>query len=62
MDKERMPNCSICKKDIKNTFLDKIEGTRVFIKKDNRNEEFFACSSCQKKYKDKLKEELSRIR
>jgi len=57
-----MPGCSLCKKEIEKTFLDKLEGTRVFIKQNDKNREFLICNSCQKKYKDNLKEELSKIK
>jgi len=42
--------CSICKEKIETTFLDKILGT--YIKKKP------VCSDCQKKYGEKLNEEL----
>jgi protein-arginine kinase activator protein McsA len=42
--------CSICKEKIETIFLEKIKGTQ--IGKD------YVCSSCQKKYKDKVKEML----
>lgn len=49
--------CSVCKKKIEKTFLDKIEGTFYKIKGKKKP----VCSKCQKKYsksdiKEKLKE------
>ena len=50
--------CAICKKEIEETFLDKMKGTVVKIKKGEKNEEYHVCDGCQKEYKDKLKEKI----
>ncbi len=42
--------CILCKAKIEETFLGKIMGT--FVKKK------VVCSSCQAKYKDKIKEQI----
>ncbi len=46
--------CAICKKEIETTILGKIKGT--FIRKGKNL--IAVCSSCQKLYKDKLKEKI----
>lgn len=50
--------CALCMNDIKETFLGKLKGTKVFIKEGEKNREVLVCNECQKKHKDKLKEEL----
>ena len=57
-----MANCELCKSRIEETFLGKLKGTRVFIKFNDKNKEYLVCNSCQKKHKDKLKEELGKIK
>jgi hypothetical protein len=52
--------CALCGNEIKESFLEKLKGTRVFIKEGEKNKEFLVCNECQKKHKDKLKEELKR--
>ena len=55
-----MAKCDICKRDVKTLFLDKLEGTKVYIKDGDKNREFFVCSECQRKHRDNLKEELKK--
>lgn len=50
--------CALCGEKIKETFLGKINGTIVKIKKDNKNELKYVCDKCQKEYGDKIKNEL----
>jgi len=52
--------CAICGKKIEETFLGKSDGTIVKIKKGDKNEIHHICRECQKKFKGKLKDELSR--
>jgi len=55
-----MAQCDICKREVKILFLDKLEGTKVYIKVGDKNKEFFVCSECQRKHRDNLKEELKK--
>jgi len=49
-----MVKCDLCGKKIEETFLEKIKGTII-----RRGKKFrYACSECQKKYKDKLMEKF----
>jgi gluconate kinase len=55
-----MAKCDICKRDIGKVFLDKLQGTKVYIKDGDKNQEFLVCSECQRKHRDSLKEELKK--
>jgi gluconate kinase len=55
-----MTKCDICKRNIDSTFLDKLQGTKVYIKDGDKNREFLVCSECQRKHKDNLREELKK--
>jgi len=46
--------CSICGKELEESFLGKIKGT--FVRVGGKLKQ--VCSQCQSQYKDKLKEEL----
>jgi len=48
--------CSLCEKEIKETFLGKPRGT--YVKKKGKLTP--VCSSCQKQYKDKLVDEIGK--
>ena len=50
--------CFFCDKKIEETFLGKLEGTIVKIKKNDKNDTYYVCNECQKKHKDNLKAEL----
>ena len=50
--------CVLCDKKIETVFLDKVDGTIIKIKKKEKNEKFYVCSECQKKFGRKLKEEV----
>jgi len=52
--------CALCGNEIKESFLEKLKGTRVFIRAGEKNNEFLVCHECQKEHKDKLKEELNK--
>ena len=49
-------NCKLCGDKIDNTFLEKVNGTIVKIRKDDKNEKYYVCSNCQKKHRDLRKE------
>ena len=53
--------CAFCSKKIEETFLGKPEGTIVKIKEGDKYKIYYACPDCQRKHKDKLKEELAKI-
>jgi len=53
--------CNLCKEEIKTTFLDKLEGTIMTINEDENSKKFYICSSCQKEYKEDLKEKISKL-
>ena len=46
--------CDLCKNEIEESFLEKIKG--AYFKIEGRKK--VACSECQRKYKDKLKDKL----
>ena len=50
--------CDICGKNIEETFLEKLKGTIVKMKKGDKNAIYHVCSECQKKFGDKIKEKL----
>jgi len=50
--------CELCNEEIKETFLGKLDGAVVKVKDGDKNKLYYACSGCQKKHGDKLKEEL----
>jgi len=49
--------CEICGRKIEETFLGKLHGTSVTIKRNDRNKVFYVCNECQKTHKN-LKQEL----
>lgn len=49
-----MVKCDICGEKIAVTFLDKIDGS--YIKKNGKMKA--VCSNCQKKFKDKITEQI----
>ncbi len=51
--------CKICDNKIEETFLEKIKGTVVKIKKGDSNELCYVCPECQKKHKN-LKETIGK--
>jgi len=51
--------CNLCKKEIKTTFLDKLEGTITKTGEGETSKIHYICSSCQKEHKDSIKEKLS---
>ena len=53
--------CDICKADIEELALSKIKGTIVKINELGKNKTFHVCSACQHKFKNKIKEEVSKI-
>ncbi|MDO8517393.1 MAG: hypothetical protein Q7S33_04705 [Nanoarchaeota archaeon] len=52
--------CCLCNDEISETFLDKTTGTIIKIKNKDKNEKVYVCSLCQKKFRDKLKEEVEK--
>jgi len=44
-----MVKCDICKKAVKETFLNKLIGTQIKVNKKRKT----VCNECQKKYKSK---------
>lgn len=54
-----MAKCEICKDEVGVTFLNKLDGTLIRINKNNVLKKYYICSSCQKKYKEELKKQLS---
>jgi len=53
--------CALCSDELKKTFLDKLDGTRIKIGKEENSKIYFICSNCQKENKNNLKEKLPRI-
>ena len=52
--------CYLCEEELQKTFLDKIIGTPIKIKKSETNEIIYVCPSCQGKHKDNLKKEVEK--
>jgi len=50
--------CHLCKKEIQTTFLDKIKGTIIKTGEGETSKTHYICSSCQKEYKNELKNKL----
>ena len=50
--------CALCNKEIEETFLEKFRGTIVKINVNSKNKIYHVCGECQKKFGNKLKEEL----
>lgn len=50
--------CAICGNEIEDSFLEKIKGTIIKVKKEDKNENYYICDKCQKEYKEKLKEKI----
>jgi hypothetical protein len=53
-----MEKCELCNKDIKTTFLDKLDGTIMKTGEGETSKKHYICSSCQKEHKDKLKDKF----
>ena len=53
--------CALCKKEIKTTFLDKLDGTIIKIKERESLKKYYICSACQKKYGKNLKNKISKL-
>jgi len=47
--------CDICAENIEETFLEKIKGTVIKIKKGEKTKEYHVCDRCQKEYGDKIR-------
>lgn len=56
-----MVKCKLCSEEIKNTFLEKLDGTIVRVKTEDKTELVHVCSSCQKKFKDTLRKEVEKV-
>lgn len=54
-----MAGCSICKKKIERTFLNKVIGTYI---KDDKGKKHLICFECQKTFGDAKQDILSKIR
>jgi len=53
--------CVLCGDEVGTTFLDKVDGTYIRIGEGEKSKVHLVCPSCQKKYKEKLKEEVSKV-
>ncbi|MCH7850855.1 MAG: hypothetical protein IH845_04395 [Nanoarchaeota archaeon] len=50
--------CSLCKGEIKTTFLDKLNGTIVKTGEGETSKTYNVCRDCQKEHKENLKEKI----
>ena len=50
--------CFLCGKKIEEIFLGKKKGTVVKIGEKGKNKIYYICDDCQKKFKNKVKEEV----
>jgi len=51
--------CEICDENLEENEIGKLDGTVIKIKKDNKNELHYVCSSCQKKKKiEEIRKEI----
>jgi hypothetical protein len=48
--------CEICGEKLEETFLGKVRGTTIRVKKNTRTGFVYICNNCQKEHKDKIKE------
>jgi hypothetical protein len=46
--------CEICRNKIEETFLGKLNGTIIGVKKNTRTGKAYVCSACQKEHKEKI--------
>ena len=53
-----MMKCGICNQEIEETFLGKIKGTVVRMKRGDKVAEYHVCDTCQKEFGEKIKEGL----
>ena len=53
--------CALCKKEIGTTFLDKLDGTIIKTGEGETSKKYYVCSDCQTKYKEDLKEKISKL-
>jgi len=53
--------CMLCNEEIKKIFLDKLNGTIIKTGNKEKSKKNYVCSSCQKEYKNDLKEKISEI-
>jgi len=56
----KIMKCKLCGKEIEETFLGKPKGTIVKIKEGDKNKICYVCGECQKRYGNKLRDELSK--
>jgi transposase-like protein len=52
--------CELCSNEMGESFLGKLNGTVIKIIKENKTTFHYVCSDCQKKYKDKVKEQITK--
>ena len=57
-----MEKCKLCDEKIESNFLNKLDGTIIKIKTDDKNEFIYVCSDCQKKHKNNLKTEIENLK
>ncbi len=50
--------CELCGKEIRETFLNKLNGTIIKINIKGKNKVYAVCDDCQKQFKNKVKEEI----
>ena len=50
--------CELCKKEIKTTFLDKLDGTVVKTGEGETSKKHYVCCDCQKEHGNELKGKL----
>ena len=51
--------CELCDKEIKTTFLDKLDGTMIKTGEGETSKKHHICSKCQKEHKINLKEKIN---
>lgn len=51
--------CELCDSKIETNFLNKINGTIIKTKEQDKIKFNYICSECQKEHKEKLKEKLN---
>ncbi len=53
--------CILCNEKIEETFMGKLKGTLVKIKKGEKNQSYYVCSSCQKKFPSTVEEVMKKL-
>jgi uncharacterized protein with PIN domain len=54
--------CALCKEELKNSFMEKVEGTVIKTGTGETSKKYWVCTACQKENKDQLKEKVAKLK